>query len=126
MPDPTPAATAIERSRQRPFRAPLRRLRAWVEKHPVIRFAYRFLVGVLGGGIVILGLLLVPLPGPGWLVVFMGLGILGTEFPFAHRITSAVKRVLLRFWSWMQRRRAARQTRKVRVHILESRVPQSF
>lgn len=36
----------------------------------------------VGGGILILltGLVLVPAPGPGWLVVFFGLGLLGSEF----------------------------------------------
>ncbi len=36
------------------------------------------------------GLLLVPAPGPGWLVTFLGLGLLGSEFgPVARVLDSA-------------------------------------
>lgn len=48
--------------------------------------AYRIAVAVLGAAIVILGLVLVPFPGPGWLIVFLGLGILATEFAWAERL----------------------------------------
>lgn len=87
----------------------LGRLRARVERHPRIRLGYRLFVGLLGGLIIILGLLLVPLPGPGWLIVFVGLGVLGTEFAAARRVSDALKRVLMRFWSWLQRRRGERR-----------------
>ena len=42
--------------------------------------AYRMGVAALGVTVVIVGLILVPLPGPGWLIVFCGLAILATEF----------------------------------------------
>lgn len=92
----------------RPIRRMLRAARAWVEKHPRLRTAYRFTVGVFGGGIAVLGLLLVPLPGPGWLIVFLGLAILGTEFSWAHRMAGVLKRMLARFWAWWNARKAAR------------------
>jgi uncharacterized protein (TIGR02611 family) len=53
---------------------------------PGIATARRWAIGAVGGCVVILGLVLVPLPGPGWLVVFFGLGILATEFPRAERL----------------------------------------
>lgn len=96
-----------ERSDQ-PVRRMLRRMRAWVSKHPRLDIAYRATVGVIGGGLAILGLLLVPLPGPGWLVVFLGLAVLGTEFRWAKRIAGWLKRVLDRFWAWWRARRARR------------------
>lgn len=43
-------------------------------------------IGVIGGLVVVIGLILVPYPGPGWLVVFGGLAILGSEFEFASRL----------------------------------------
>lgn len=43
-------------------------------------------IGVLGGLVVLLGLILVPYPGPGWLIVFAGLAILSTEFEKARRV----------------------------------------
>lgn len=39
---------------------------------------------VLGFLVVVIGLILVPLPGPGWLVVFAGLAILSIEFVWAQ------------------------------------------
>ena len=94
-----------ERS-DRPIRRMLRRMRAWVSTHPRMDVAYRTAVGIIGGGLAILGLLLVPLPGPGWLVVFLGLAVLGTEFHWAQRIAAWLKRVLDRFWGWWKARRA--------------------
>ncbi len=43
------------------------------------------------------GVRLVPLPGPGWLIVFLGLAILGTEFAWARRLAAVTKRWLARF-----------------------------
>ena len=42
---------------------------------------------VLVVGIVVIGvgIILIPLPGPGWLIVFVGLAILATEFEIADR-----------------------------------------
>ncbi len=42
-------------------------------------------VGIVGGTVLIVGIILIPYPGPGWLVVFMGLAILAEEFPWAKR-----------------------------------------
>lgn len=92
----------------RPIRRMLRGIRRRIEQRPGLRRAYRIAVGALGGAIALLGLLLVPLPGPGWLVVFLGLAILGTEFAWAKRLAAFTKRQLARFWAWWQARRAAR------------------
>ncbi|MCB2210922.1 hypothetical protein KQI52_02280 [bacterium] len=42
----------------------------------------------LGSIFVVLGILLLPLPGPGILVILLGLGIVGTEFPSVRRWTA--------------------------------------
>ncbi|KQR20196.1 hypothetical protein ASF79_11535 [Agreia sp. Leaf335] len=103
----------IGESPQHPVRRVLRRARAWVERHPRIRFAYRFAVALLGATVAIVGLILVPLPGPGWLIVFLGIAILGTEFPAAHRLGQWLKRVLakaLARWKSWRASRAAGQS----------------
>lgn len=92
----------------RPIRRMLRGIRRWIDRHPRLRLAYRIGVGVLGGITAIGGLLLVPLPGPGWLVVFLGLAILGTEFAWAKRLAAFTKRQLARFWAWWKARQAER------------------
>lgn len=50
----------------------------------VQREGTRIVVGFVGGVIVIAGVVLMPLPGPGILVVLAGLAILGTQFEWAQ------------------------------------------
>jgi uncharacterized protein (TIGR02611 family) len=95
----------------RPIRRMLRDIRRDIEQRAVLRRTYRVLVAALGGIIAVGGLLLVPLPGPGWLIVFLGLAILGTEFAWAKRLAVFTKRQLARFWaSWKARRADRRPT----------------
>jgi uncharacterized protein (TIGR02611 family) len=49
-------------------------------------FVYRIVVGVIGLIVLGLGILAIPYPGPGWAIVFIGLGILATEFEWARRL----------------------------------------
>lgn len=109
---PGPVETAVradivaaERT-DRPIRRLMRRVRSWLAAHPKLDLAYRVGVGAVGGVLTIGGLLLVPLPGPGWLIVFLGLAVLGTEFHWARRISVWLKRMLERFWTWWSARRA--------------------
>ena len=67
---------------------PRRGLVGWfdaVRANQAGRLTLRIVVGVLGAILVGGGLLLVPLPGPGWLIVFAGLALLATEFAWAAR-----------------------------------------
>jgi len=97
---------------ERPIRRLLRRTRAWIGRHPRLETAYRAGVGGVGGVLTAGGLVLVPLPGPGWLVVFLGLAVLGTEFGWARRAAARLKRLLDRFWAWYKARRAARAAQR--------------
>jgi uncharacterized protein (TIGR02611 family) len=92
------------RAPHQPVRDFFRRCRAWTQAHPVLRWVYKAVVGVVGVVVVIVGLILVPLPGPGWLTVFVGIAILGTEFPAAHRLNVFIKAKLHRFWLWWRAR----------------------
>lgn len=96
----------------RPVRRALRRLRTGMSRHPILERVYRVAVAVFGGVLALGGLVLVPLPGPGWLVVFLGLAVLGTEFHWARRIADWLKRQLDRFWTWWRRQRARRAERR--------------
>jgi uncharacterized protein (TIGR02611 family) len=58
------------------------------------RLLRRLAIGVAGCVVVIVGLILVPLPGPGWAIVFAGVALLGTEFSWAARLLQAVRRRL--------------------------------
>jgi uncharacterized protein (TIGR02611 family) len=88
------------------------RARQWLDRRPRLRRAYRVVILVVGIAVTLLGVLLVPLPGPGWLIVLGGLWILGTEFAAARRVRQAVQRairaVLARVSRWRSERRARR------------------
>lgn len=98
--------------RRRALRDGHARMRLRLDGHPRLRLLYKIGVGVLGALIVVVGLVLVPLPGPGWLIVFVGVAVLGTEFPAAHRITRWARRLArrarLRWRAW----RVARAVRR--------------
>jgi uncharacterized protein (TIGR02611 family) len=81
----------------------LRRFRARVRAHRLIGPAYRATVGVIGSAIILLGLILVPAPGPGWLIVFAGLAVLATEFPRARRLLDFGRRTLAAWTRWLTR-----------------------
>lgn len=44
------------------------------------------LVLIIGSTVVIIGLALLILPGPGWAAIFLGFAILSTEFAFAESV----------------------------------------
>ncbi len=58
---------------------------------------------VVGGVFVLGGLVLVPLPGPGWLIVFFGLAIWGTEFVWAQRLLTWVRATVSDATNWILR-----------------------
>ena len=93
-----------------PVRRALSRARAWVGGHPYLLMAYRLGVGLLGTMIVVIGIVLIPLPGPGWLIVFLGLAVLGTEFASARRVGAFLKRIVTRVWAWWRTRASRRAT----------------
>lgn len=66
-----------------------------------LNHSYRICVGVVGGLIVALGLVTIPLPGPGWLTVIAGLFVLATEFTWAERLLEFTKRHVKRWTDWV-------------------------
>lgn len=62
---------------------------AWrrrIRSNPHSYRIYRWVVGVVGTLVTLGGLVAVPAPGPGWLIVFVGVGILASEFEWAQRL----------------------------------------
>jgi tellurite resistance protein TerC len=49
------------------------------------KLARRFVVGVVGASVLLIGVALLVLPGPAVVVIPLGLGILGLEFAWARR-----------------------------------------
>ena len=58
-------------------------------------------MGVVGALIVALGIVAIPLPGPGWLIVIAGLFVLATEFLWAERLLEFTKKHLKRWTDWV-------------------------
>jgi uncharacterized protein (TIGR02611 family) len=78
-------------------------LRARLDANPTLRVLWRVGVAVVGGAVVITGLILVPYPGPGWLIVFGGLAILATEFEWARRLLHYARGYYDRWTAWLGR-----------------------
>ena len=93
-PRPTGPA-APEPPRSRPGRL-LGKMRAT----PARRFALKIGVGVLGALVVIVGIILLPLPGPGWAIIFAGLAIWSIEFHWARRVLLFAKTRVFLWRTW--------------------------
>lgn len=74
----------------------IKRFRAKAKTTPAGELAWRVGVAVLGGTITALGAVFLITPGPGWLIIFAGLGILASEFAWAERALIKTKMVALR------------------------------
>jgi uncharacterized protein (TIGR02611 family) len=79
----------------------IRAFRGWVRGLPGGRLVWRIVVTVLGVAIIAIGILLLPLPGPGWLIIFAGLGVLATEYTWANRLLVWARRQVARWGQWL-------------------------
>ena len=61
--------------------------------NPIIK---RVIVGIVGGLVTLIGVVALVAPGPGWLIIFTGLGILASEFAWAARVLTSAKGVASR------------------------------
>ena len=59
-------------------------------RHSLSR-AWQLIIIVVGGTFLLVGIALLILPGPGWLTIIVGLGILGSEFLWARRLLRKVR-----------------------------------
>lgn len=75
--------------------------RARLRQNPVTHAIWRGAVGVVGTVVTVAGLIMVPAPGPGWAVVFVGLVILASEFEFAQRWLTLAQRHVGRWNDWV-------------------------
>ena len=68
-----------------------RRRREQIRRRRPLDVTYRLVVFVVGAAIVLAGLAMLVLPGPGWLVIILGVAVLATEFAWAERLLGRVK-----------------------------------
>ncbi len=81
----------------------LRPAREWVFARPGGAWLWRGGIALLGLAIVAGGALLIPLPGPGWAIVFLGLAVWATEFVWAQRLLRFGRRLLTDWTEWVKR-----------------------
>jgi len=73
---------------RRHHRGPAARYRAFrrgLQVNPLLDLTWRIAVLSVGGLVVVTGIALLALPGPGWATIFIGLMILASEFAWARR-----------------------------------------
>lgn len=90
---------------------PLKRLHAWLHRHPVTGLATKVVITIVGGLVVLAGVVLSGpgVPGPGLLVIVFGLAILATEWAWAERLLTRARR-----WLEAQRDKARQMDPAVR------------
>jgi len=60
-------------------------------------------VAVVGVAIIAGGIVLLPLPGPGWVIIFLGLGVLASEFTWAKRLLAFARKQVAAWTDWIKR-----------------------
>lgn len=66
----------------------------------VYKQSRKIIVGIVGSIVLLAGVLMIPYPGPGWLVVIAGMGILSTEFIWAESLRKFTVRHYERWLGW--------------------------
>lgn len=77
--------------------------RARIRRNPQSHRVYRMTIAVIGLIVVVVGIIAIPLPGPGWLIVFAGLGIWASEFEWAQRLLLFAKSKVKAWEHWLMR-----------------------
>jgi len=72
-----------------------------------VGFAYRVFIAALGAVVIVAGVILLPFPGPGWLVIFVGLGVLASEFAWAGRLLDYAKKRVGQWSRWVRKQSPA-------------------
>ncbi|MGK5630473.1 TIGR02611 family protein [Streptomyces sp. URMC 123] len=65
---------------------------AFIKASRPLHLSWQVGVFVVGLAVVVAGVIMLPLPGPGWLVIFAGMAIWATEFVWAQLVLRWTKR----------------------------------
>lgn len=74
-----------------------------MHRRPGGALTWRIGVALCGLVVVIVGIVLLAVPGPGWLVIFLGLGIWATEFAWAKSLLTFARRTVGTWTAWLKR-----------------------
>lgn len=67
---------------------------SWLPNAPNFPAAKRIVIAVIGGTVTLIGIALIVLPGPAFIVIPVGLSILATEFLWARRWLKKARQVV--------------------------------
>jgi uncharacterized protein (TIGR02611 family) len=84
-------------------REQLRAIRQRIRSTRTGRLTLQLVIAIIGGIIVATGIVLIPFPGPGWLIVLGGLAVWAIEFAWAQRLLSYTRARLEQWWRWLGR-----------------------
>lgn len=65
---------------------------AFIKARRVLHLSWQVGIFIIGLAVVVLGIIMLPLPGPGWVVIFGGMAIWATEFVWAQLVLRWTKR----------------------------------
>ena len=65
--------------------------------------ARRIGTALVGSVVLLVGIVAIPYPGPGWLIVFAGLAVLATEFTWAQRLLEKSRQYYALWDTWLRR-----------------------
>lgn len=71
----------------------MHRARTWSHRSRTRRLVWRTVVLLAGVMLIGAGIAMLVLPGPGWAAIILGLVVLASEYAWAHRVLSPVRRV---------------------------------
>lgn len=64
----------------------------FVKSRRLLHLSWQVCIFVIGLAVVVAGIIMLPLPGPGWVVIFGGMAIWATEFVWAQLVLRWTKR----------------------------------
>jgi len=101
--EPHSAVSMVEPARRRweRWRDVVRTAYRMIRANPTGRFALRVGVALLGAAVLVVGVALIPLPGPGWALVLLGLSIWAIEFVWARHLLRFTRQQLSRWLRWI-------------------------
>nr|WP_231922354.1 TIGR02611 family protein [Micromonospora krabiensis] len=101
--EPGPGGLAVaERGRWERWRLRVSATLDLIRANPTGRIALKIFISIAGALVVTLGIALIPLPGPGWLLVIAGLGIWAVEYHWARRLLGFTRRHVHNWTQWVK------------------------
>lgn len=98
------------------------RYHAVIRKRRWLHVTYRIVLSVIAAVVILAGIAMLVLPGPGWLTIFLGLAILGSEFSWARRLLHWLRLQVANWWHrYRQWRRDRRAQKAARAHETSAR-----